>query len=73
MIQAPASTLKGYISYPCCPKEKAMVWSSCHGRASYKCPKCGRFAMFDFDAMTAVQTNAARGVVSKMNNSQRTD
>lgn len=56
-----AEKIKGQIPYPCCPKEKAMAFDSSHGRASYKCPRCGKFAIFDFDEMEAYPAQAARG------------
>lgn len=56
-----AERLKGQIPYPCCPKEKAMAYESSHGRASYKCPNCGKFAIFDFDEMVAYTCKPARG------------
>ena len=56
-----AEKIKGQIPYPCCPKEKAMAYESSHGPASYKCPHCGKFAIFDFDEMKAYPTQAARG------------
>lgn len=56
-----AEKLKGQIPFPCCPKEKAMAYESSHGRASYKCPRCGKFATFDFDKMVAYPSGAAKG------------
>ena len=50
--------LKGQIPFPCCPKEKAMV-------ASYKCPNCGKFSIFDFDEMKAYPAKAAKGAAHK--------
>lgn len=46
--------VKGMIPFPCCPKEKALIYRGAHGRSSYKCPRCGRYAVFDADTMTAV-------------------
>ena len=56
-----AEKLKGQIPFPCCPKEKAIAYESSHGRASYKCPRCGKFAVFDFDKMEAYPTRAVKG------------
>ena len=56
-----AEKIKGQIPYPCCPKEKAMAFDSSHGRASYKCPRCGKSAIFDFDEMKAYPAQPARG------------
>lgn len=61
--------LKGYISFPCCPSQKKMVYASGRGRVSDKCPGCGKFAVFDLDEMKAEPAKALRGMVSKFNNS----
>ena len=60
-LTSTAEKLKGQIPYPCCPKEKAMAYESSHGRASYKCPNCGKFAIFDFDEMVSHPCKPARG------------
>lgn len=57
--------LKGMIPYPCCPKEKGMVYKNTHGFASYKCPRCGRFALFDFDHMMAYEGSAYKGAAHR--------
>ena len=54
-------SVKGMISYPCCPKETVMVYRDAHGQASNKCPRCGKFARFDYDRMTATAVKALRG------------
>lgn len=61
-----AEKIKGQIPYPCCPKEKAMAFDSSHGRASYKCPRCGKFAIFDFDEMKAYPAQPARGASHRL-------
>ncbi len=53
--------VKGMISYPCCPKETVIVFLNAHGQASIKCPKCGKFARFDYDRMAATAFRAYRG------------
>ena len=60
-----AEALKGIIVFPCCPQEKVMPYESCQGRASLKCPKCGKIALFDYDRMTARPAPPARGAVRK--------
>lgn len=60
VIDSNIKELKGQILYPCCPKEKAMVGKTCHGKASYKCPRCGKFVLFDFDRMKAYPITAMR-------------
>ena len=56
-----AEKIKGQIVFPCCPKEKTMAYESSHGRISCKCPNCGKFALMDFDLMTAIPVRAVRG------------
>lgn len=53
--------VKGMIPYPCCPKEKVIVYLDAHGQVSNKCPRCGKFARFDYDRMTATEVSACRG------------
>lgn len=71
MVETCAEKLRGMIPYPCCGKEKAMVFDSAHGQASYKCPKCGRFATFDFDSMTAMPGEAKKGATHRFKISER--
>ena len=68
-----AEKLKGQIPFPCCPKEKAIAYENSHGRASYKCPRCGKFAIFDFDKMEAYPTRAAKGASHKFRSKSRID
>lgn len=56
-----AEKIKGQILFPCCPKEKTMAYESSHGRASIKCPRCGKFVTIDFDSLTAYPSRAVRG------------
>ena len=65
--------LKGQISFPCCSKEKVMAYESSHGRVSLKCPRCGRFAIFDFDKMMAYLSKAAKGASHKFKSENRID
>ena len=53
--------VKGMISYPCCLKETVMVYSNTHGQASAKCPRCGKYAIFDYDLMQARPSTPVRG------------
>ena len=57
--------VKGMIPYPCCPKETVMVYLNAHGQVSNKCPRCGKFARFDYDRMTATAVKAYRGASQK--------
>ena len=54
------------IPFPCCPREKVMVFAGAHGRTSIKCPNCGRYATFDYDAQTAELSGACRGASRKL-------
>lgn len=38
---------------------------SAHGRATHKCPTCGKYIEFDYDEGTAVIVNACRGALNK--------
>lgn len=58
--------LRGYIEYPCGCKAKVLVYNDAHGTTSVQCPICGKYAMFNYDGMTAVITKAARGAVHKL-------
>ena len=68
-----ADKLKGQIPFPCCPKEKVMAYESSHGRVSLKCPRCGRFAIFDFAKMSAHLSGAAKGASHKFKLETRID
>ena len=57
----PDCGVRGMISYPCCPGETVMVYQNAHGQVSNKCPRCGKFARFDYDRMTATAVRACRG------------
>lgn len=67
MSGSAAEGLKGMIPYPCCPKEKIMPYASARGIISNKCPKCGKFAMFNLDTMKSWQTEPQRGAAHKFN------
>ena len=68
MFERSGSTdIKGMIKCPCCQQEKVAAYDDSHGHASIKCPKCGRFGVYDFDNMTAVIGKAARGAAKKFN------
>ena len=54
------------IPYPCCPKEKAVVFPGTHGCASYKCPNCGKYAVFDYDSLTAKPGISCRGASRRL-------
>ena len=58
--------LRGYIEYPCGCKAKELVYNDAHGTTSIKCPVCGRFAVFNYDSMTASVCKVAKGAVSRI-------
>ncbi len=66
MVDASAEKMKGMIPFPCCRGEKVIAYESSSGRSSNKCPRCGKFALFDYDAMMAVPSSAARGAAHKL-------
>ena len=57
--------LKDVIHFPCCPKEKIIVYKNSTGRTSNKCPCCGKIAVFNLDHMTATASAPIRGAVHK--------
>ena len=61
-----AYKLKGMISFPCCKKEKIMVYEGSSGRCSIKCPRCSRYAIFDYDKMEAEQGETLRGASHRL-------
>lgn len=65
MVSTSTEKLKGMIPFPCCKTEKVMAFESSSGRTSNKCPRCGKFAVFDFDRMTAYYAPALRGAAHK--------
>ena len=56
--------IKGIIHFPCCHKEKKLVFISGRGRVSDKCPRCGKIALFDMDMMTSRRYKPVRGATS---------
>lgn len=68
MVESIAEELKGMIPYPCCPKEKIMPYVSAKGIISNKCPRCGKFALFNLDTMKSWQAEPQRGAAHKFNN-----
>lgn len=69
-----ARKIKGIITYPCCSQEKIVVYEDTGGWTSNKCPNCGKYAMFDFEHMTAWKISAVRGVTqNRQKNNKRID
>lgn len=58
---------QGYIPFPCCNTEKQLFEKGARGRISCKCPRCKRYAIFDFDKGESYVAAAARGAVHKLN------
>ena len=54
------------IPFPCCPKEKVMVYPGAHGRTSVKCPNCGKYILIDVDEKTAELNGACRGASKRL-------
>lgn len=62
--------LKGMIPFPCCPKEKVMVYEGTSGETSVKCPNCGSYSLFDFKRMTSERGHAIRGASHRFTGEQ---
>lgn len=59
--------MDGMIPFPCCSKEKAGYYSDSHGHSSIKCPRCGKYAIFDWDLKRSYPGSAERGASHKYN------
>ncbi len=57
--------IRGIISFPCCPKQTAVVSKDAHGRVSVQCANCGRFLLIDQDRMTATVMKPCKGAKAK--------
>lgn len=58
--------LKGKIRFACSCKAQVLVYYGTHGKSSMKCPVCGKFSLFDFDAMAATRVKPLRkGILRK--------
>lgn len=64
--QSTKESIKGMILYPCGCGRKALVYESARGRVSVPCPRCGKYALFDYDHMTASICGAAKGAIHKL-------
>ena len=62
MEQIKTEEEKGIIPFPCCPGEKIIVYECMQGRTSNKCPRCGKYAVFDFEKMISYKGMPLRGV-----------
>ncbi len=62
-----ARKIKGMIPYPCCQNEKVLVYENTTGQSSCKCPRCGKYAVFDYDRMVSKPSVAVRGATRKLN------
>ena len=60
------NTIKGFISFPCCPKEKNLVYEGAHGKSSCRCARCGKYVLFDYDEMNGHMIRAVRGATHKI-------
>lgn len=67
------NVIRGMIPYPCCPKENMLVFADARGHASGRCPRCGKFARFDYDRMTARAMKPSRGASERFRTVRRTD
>lgn len=63
--------IKGVIEYPCCPKEAVIVYESSRGSFSIKCPRCGKFVLFDTDQMSAEICAPLKGAKDKFRRGEK--
>lgn len=66
MSDSISKPIKGIIPFPCCPKEKVLVYEGTYGLTSNKCPRCGKFALFDLSVLNSKSIQAVKG--SNINN-----
>lgn len=62
VCKLPEHEVKGIIKFPCCTTEKIVVYKNSSGHGAIKCPRCGRFSVFNFDEMTAETVDEKRGI-----------
>ncbi len=60
------------IPFPCCPKEKVVVYEEVRGRVSIRCPRCDKFAEFDFTRMVSRPAGPYRLITKKLVSPQKT-
>ena len=48
-----ALKIKGMIQYPCGCSPKVLVYEGTFGYSAVQCPACKKYAMFDYEHMTA--------------------
>lgn len=60
-----AEQFRTMMSYSYCPKYKAGVEMSVHGRATHQCPNCGKYVEIDYDRETARVINVCHGASKK--------
>jgi hypothetical protein len=58
-----AHRIKGYIECPHGCGEKDFVYEGSSGFVSHKCSRCGRYAMYDLDNMSAEKSKPQRGAL----------
>jgi len=61
----PSASLGVTIPYPCCPREKVVVFPGAHGCASIKCPNCGKYSLFNYDTLTSEPGEVCRGATKR--------
>lgn len=64
-IEQMEKKIKGFIAYPCCPKETVIVYEIERGSFSCKCPRCGKFVLFNTTTMTSEICPPLKGVKVK--------
>ena len=55
-----AEKVTGYISFPCCKKQKKILYGYPTGQVSDMCPRCKKKEMFDLDRRVSWNIEAVR-------------
>ncbi len=57
-----ALKIKGMIQYPCGCSPKVLVYEGTFGYSAVQCPACKKYAMFDYEHMTAQPMAPIKGL-----------
>lgn len=57
-----AQKIKGMIQYPCGCSPKVLVYEGTFGYSAVQCPACKKYAMFDYEHMTARPMEPIKGL-----------
>ena len=68
-----AEKVTGYIPFPCCKKQKKVLFGHPTGQVSDACPRCKKIAMFDLDSRKSWNIEAVRSFELVDNNDYEYD